>query len=141
MIPNIAQHCTPEEKARYKAISHDIEESRANIVGLEKQREHLIKTIMERLTVIIIPLPRKQFEHKMARARTMLSIGSNDSEYWIGYQRGLRRAHHGEYFGTREEHNIWLASIDSTDELRKMRGQGYRDGLTGKSKGDSNASN
>ena len=83
-------------------------------------------------------LPEKTFLHEMGRANTMRNLDSDNSEYWIGYQRGLRRVYHGENFGTPAEHKLWLESVDSDDTLRKQRGQGYRDGLAGKPKDDKN---
>lgn len=52
------------------------------------------------------------------------------AEWWAGYKRGLRRAHHGERFGSEAEHGLWLAAADSTDSQRAALGRGYRAGLT-----------
>ena len=52
--------------------------------------------------------------------------GLENIDYWAGYQRGLRRAFHGERFGTDAEHQLWLSLSDDRAEL----GRGYRDGLT-----------
>jgi len=43
----------------------------------------------------------------------------------------LRRAYHGEAFGTDEEHAQWLAMLDSRGDDRREMGLGYRDGLQG----------
>jgi hypothetical protein len=51
------------------------------------------------------------------------------AEYWGGYIRGLRRAYHGENYGTAEAHASWLSAINSQNEARKQRGRGYADGL------------
>ena len=51
-------------------------------------------------------------------------------EWWVGYLRGLRRAHHGENFGTTDEHNLYLNAITSSDPSRAALGRGYHDGLT-----------
>jgi hypothetical protein len=147
MIPNIAKHFTPDEKAEYHAIAHDIEQARVIIGGLEIRREKLIKKVIDREgpnllgkkdqtaeSVPIIPLCREKFEYEMGRARTMQGLESDSAEYWAGYQRGLRRAYHGKHFGTPAEHELWLASINSDDTFRRQRGQGYRDGLVGKAK-------
>ena len=77
------------------------------------------------------PLTRQRFEHEMNRAKIFQEFEKNKTEYWIGYQRGLRRAFHGENFGTTEEHNLWLAAIKSDDTMRRQRGEGYCDGLQG----------
>lgn len=81
--------------------------------------------------VEIVKLTEAQFQHEIAKARTFQGIEPARTEYWIGYQRGLRRAFHGENFGTAEEHALWLAAVESDDVLRQQRGQGYRDGLKG----------
>jgi hypothetical protein len=43
--------------------------------------------------------------------------------------RGLRRAHHGESFGTGAEHALWLSASESPDQQRAALGNGYRAGL------------
>ena len=73
-------------------------------------------------------MTRTRFQHEMNRAAAMRAAGDRP-DYWSGYERGLRRAYHGERFGTTEEHNLWLSQADSDDEQRRERGQGYRDGL------------
>lgn len=73
-----------------------------------------------------------QFAALMRRADTMRRI-ENDAarETWLaGYMRGLRRAHHGERFGTLAEHEMWLAAESSHDVMRAALGRGYRAGLT-----------
>lgn len=76
-------------------------------------------------------MTEQKFKSEMRRAQAMTSLESNPmmSEYWSGYQRGLRRAYHGSDFGTEEEHEAWSKAIKSTDPSRKQRGRGYRDGL------------
>jgi hypothetical protein len=71
---------------------------------------------------------KSQFEREMHRAAAMRAAGDRP-DYWDGYERGLRRAYHGERFGSPEEHGLWLSQADSDDEQRRERGQGYRDGL------------
>jgi len=73
------------------------------------------------------------FESEMRRADVMKKAEPERAEYWAGYQRGLRRAHHGENFGDPGEHEKWLSLIDDEDEARRQRGEGYRDGLRGSS--------
>lgn len=68
------------------------------------------------------------FGREMARAKSMLAADDNQ-DYWIGYQRRLRRAYHGESFGTEREHHQWLELVDDGDVQRQSRGRGYRDGL------------
>lgn len=57
---------------------------------------------------------------------------SRNADFWAGYMRGLRRNYHGERFGTHQEHTAWWNAADSRDPSRKMRGVGYRAGVTGK---------
>ena len=73
-----------------------------------------------------------KFTTLMRRADTLRRIETDPikSEWWAGYMRGLRRAHHGEKFGTQTEHELWLSAIDSPDESRAALGRGYRAGLT-----------
>ena len=52
------------------------------------------------------------------------------AEWCAGYMRGLRRAHHGERFGSEAEHALWLSASESTDPMRAALGRGYRAGLT-----------
>ena len=75
-------------------------------------------------------MTEQKFKSEMRRAKMMQETADPmRSEYWAGYQRGLRRAYHGENFGTEAEHALWMAAVDSPDESRKQRGLGYRDGL------------
>jgi hypothetical protein len=72
-----------------------------------------------------------EFQSEMRRAQTMGRVTGNphDPEYWQGYARGLRRAYHGERFGSQAEHELWLTLADDEDESRAARGRGYRDGM------------
>lgn len=75
-------------------------------------------------------MTEQKFRSEMRRAMAMEKTTDIDrAEYWRGYQRGLRRAYHGEKFGTPEEHALWLSLADRADERSKQRGQGYRDAL------------
>lgn len=69
------------------------------------------------------------FESEMIKAQTMRDADPGRADYWSGYQRGLRRAHHGENLGTAEEHSLWLSLVTDDDESRRERGYGYIDGL------------
>lgn len=75
-------------------------------------------------------MDERTYQSAMRRARA-LSAGS-DAEYWMGYQRGLRRRYHGEAFGTPEEHALWMAMAEDADGVRAERGRGYRDGFEGR---------
>ena len=72
------------------------------------------------------------FASLMRRADTLRRLESNPAraEWWVGYIRGLRRAHHGERFGSQAEHDMWLAASESDDPMRAALGHGYRAGLT-----------
>lgn len=74
----------------------------------------------------------KNFESLMLRADTLRRLESDPirESWYAGYVRGLRRAHHGENFGTQAEHILWLSAADSTDPQRVALGHGYRAGLT-----------
>jgi hypothetical protein len=51
-------------------------------------------------------------------------------DYGRGYQRGLRRHHHGASFGTAEEHKRWMRAAE--EPHRAELGRGYRDGHAGR---------
>jgi hypothetical protein len=75
-------------------------------------------------------MTEQKFKSEMRRAETMRGLADPMmAEYWAGYIRGLRRAYHGEKFGTDEEHEKWLSAANSRDESRKQRGRGYKYGL------------
>ena len=70
-----------------------------------------------------------RFLSLMMKARTCSSRGER-SDYWHGYQRGLRRGFQGELFGTEDEHRRWIRlAEDGNDEASRERGRGYCDGL------------
>lgn len=68
----------------------------------------------------------------MRRADTLRRVESDPirADWWTGYMRGLRRAHHGESFGSDAEHQLWLSATESVDPSRVALGNGYRAGLT-----------
>lgn len=72
------------------------------------------------------------FASLMRRADTLRrSENDPERECWLaGYMRGLRRAHHGDRFGTQAEHELWLSAEASRDTKRAALGRGYRAGLT-----------
>lgn len=73
------------------------------------------------------------FQSNMMAADTFRRLSSepDEQDFWVGYQRGLRRNHHGEKFGTAAEHKLWMSLADDADQSRKMRGLGYRAGFDG----------
>ena len=72
------------------------------------------------------------FQSLMRRADTLRRVEPDPilAEWWRGYMRGLRRAHHGERFGSAAEHELWLSAADSADLQRAALGRGYIAGLT-----------
>jgi hypothetical protein len=72
------------------------------------------------------------FASLLRRADTLRRVEPDPTraEWWSGYMRGLRRAHHGERFGTQAEHELWMAAAGSDDQQRAALGRGYRAGLT-----------
>ena len=69
----------------------------------------------------------KRFKSEMMRAKTFYDLGEN-MNYWRGYTRGLRKAHH-ENFGSAALHNQWRALVNDIDWGRRELGKGYRDGI------------
>ena len=71
------------------------------------------------------------FKNFLSWADTLRCISPGDeSEFWAGYMRGLRRLHHGEAFGTDAEHELWHGiPTDEPDLTRRARGEGYRAGF------------
>jgi hypothetical protein len=69
------------------------------------------------------------FKSEMLKVRTFRERRER-ADYWLGYERGLRRGFHGARFGTEQDHEIWLSlAADPWDRTRRELGQGYRDGL------------
>jgi hypothetical protein len=72
------------------------------------------------------------FQTLIRRADTLRRL-ENDPikcEWWAGYMRGLRRAHHGELFGTAAEHDLWSSAAESDNPSHRALGAGYQAGLT-----------
>lgn len=75
-------------------------------------------------------MTEQKFKSEMRRAEALRQLSDHMmAEYYAGYIRGLRRAYHGDSFGTEEDHRAWMAAGDMDDEYRRQRGIGYRDGL------------
>jgi len=73
-----------------------------------------------------------EFQHNMVGAKSLGKFSKRpESDFWAGYQRGLRRLYHGEKFGTPKGHILWMGLADDRDESRQMRGLGYRFGFAG----------
>ena len=71
------------------------------------------------------------FTTLMRRADTLRRFESDPvrGAWWTGYMRGLRRAHHGQSFGTGAEHMLFMSAANSDDATRAALGRGYRAGL------------
>jgi len=76
-------------------------------------------------------MTEKEFQTNMRAAKTFQGLSSEygESDFWSGYQRGLRRHYHGEKFGTPAEHQKWMSLVD--DETRRELGLGYQSGFDG----------
>lgn len=72
------------------------------------------------------------FANLVRRADTLRRVESDPVRIagWTGYLRGLRRAHHGDSFGTAAEHALYLAAVESDDPERAALGRGYAAGLS-----------
>ena len=75
-------------------------------------------------------MDESQFLSLMTMARRFSGLGDR-SDYWHGYQRGLRRGFLGALFGTEKDHALWMRlADDGPDKANRERGLGYRDGLS-----------
>ena len=77
-------------------------------------------------------MERLEFESVLAMGKSMqkLTADSQDydrSEFWRGFQRGIRRLFYGKNFGTDEEHVKWMNCADG--ENGKKLQDGYRTGV------------
>lgn len=75
-----------------------------------------------------------QFAALMRRVAALRRAESDPvrAEWFVGYVRGLRRAHYGENFGSPGEHEMWMAATESDDPRRAALGCGYHAGLAHK---------
>jgi hypothetical protein len=74
-------------------------------------------------------MTENKFRSEMMKAQTFktIELDPDRASYWVGYMRGLRRAYHGEKFGSADEHKKWMSLF--YDSTRSEMGRGYRDGL------------
>ena len=72
------------------------------------------------------------FASLLRRADTLRRHESDPirAAWWAGYMRGLRRAHHGESFGSEAEHQLFLSASGDAAPDRAALGRGYVAGLT-----------
>ncbi|MEJ2659714.1 MAG: helix-turn-helix transcriptional regulator [Desulfobacteraceae bacterium] len=74
-------------------------------------------------------MKKSLFDIEMTKAEVM--GGVERSAYWTGYKNGLQRRFHGDAFGTRQEHERWMAAAADGDEEQQEQSRGYRDGYLG----------
>lgn len=72
-------------------------------------------------------MDQKNFRTLMRMAKSFQELDLDRSDFWRGFQRGLRRLHHGENFGTPEEHQNFL-NCRQGDYRRDLQA-GYRAGF------------
>jgi len=72
-------------------------------------------------------MDEKRFQSLLCMAKTMQAVDHDRAEFWRGFQRGLRRLHHGEIFGTPDEHVQFLNCRDG--DYRRALQTGYRAGF------------
>jgi hypothetical protein len=77
-------------------------------------------------------MERSKFEDLLGMTKRMQKVTADSKdyesfEYWVGFQRGIRRLFYGTNFGTDEEHVKWMSCADG--EYRKQLQDGYRTGV------------
>lgn len=72
-----------------------------------------------------------EFSLLLKRAKRLASQASGmvESNWWVGYSRGLYKAHFGDLYGLPGEHESWLEAFNDPHPQRASFGQGYRAGL------------
>lgn len=76
-------------------------------------------------------MTKAQFDLEIARASSMILCDTKNINYWVGYDRGAKKAYHGERFGTAIQHAIYCEMKYYVDPQIQEIGNGYRDGLSG----------
>lgn len=72
-------------------------------------------------------MEKQKFQRLMTMAKSFQEFDTDRADFWRGFQRGLRRLHHGENFGTAAEHDQYMNCADG--EYRKQLQTGYRAGF------------
>lgn len=69
----------------------------------------------------------------MQRAKVWEKLESDVSNFWRGYQMGMRRLFHGEVYGDPEQHHRFMTTKLSSepDAFRQQLIAGYRSGYGG----------
>ncbi|MEN8176585.1 MAG: hypothetical protein ABFS23_12525 [Pseudomonadota bacterium] len=70
------------------------------------------------------------FNRALDHAQLMDNREDIASAYWNGFERGIKRALHGETFCSQDSHQTWLSAAESRDPMTAEAGRGYRDGLS-----------
>lgn len=73
-------------------------------------------------------MTEEMFRSRIFQAYRFKRLG-DDTGYYSGYIRGLRRLYHGKTFGTELEHKFWMSLC--YDKTRWEMGRGYRHGFAG----------
>jgi hypothetical protein len=71
-------------------------------------------------------MDENKFKNLMLMAKSLQELEPERSDFWRGFQRGLRRLYHGESFGTESEHELYLTCAKG--DYRKQLQTGYRAG-------------
>ena len=71
-------------------------------------------------------MDKQKFQSLVSMAKALQRLDSDRSEFWVGFQRGLRRLYHGENFDTDQMHEKWMNCAQG--EYRKWQQVGYRVG-------------
>lgn len=72
-------------------------------------------------------MDEKKFRSLMRMAGSFYKLDPDRSDYWRGFQRGLRRLYHGEKFGTAEDHQKRMTCRNG--DYRRDLQTGYRAGF------------
>lgn len=72
-------------------------------------------------------MEKTKFRSLLTMAKSLQSVDPDRSDFWRGFQRGIRRLYHGENFGTAEEHEKWMSCRDG--DYRRDLQTGYRAGF------------
>lgn len=83
---------------------------------------------------------KEQMAHESEKLKTLLLLAESlqrvetdpqRNAFWFGYIQGIRRALHGETYGTATHNLLHEIPEDDPDENRREMGKGYRAGFRG----------
>jgi hypothetical protein len=78
---------------------------------------------------------REQYHHQMVENKPFLfERDRTAAAYWNGYVRGLCLVHLGKELKSVEEHQHrkWMELINDVDNVKRIMGKGYREGVKGR---------